>query len=128
MSNPERKTRYTLSLQVAYDDGENYMSGPVIDISETGLFIETVMPLEPGRKVRITPLVDEQAGIFEFEGEVVRANDYNLDDHFDRVPGMGVRFIEPDGEQIAQLKQLFNEVEAKNDAESKDAGDKDGDS
>lgn len=100
----ERKDRYRVSFEVVYDDGEGFMTGPVVDISESGCFIETVMPLEPGKQVRITPLVPGEVGIFEFEGEVVRKNDYDLDNHFDRIPGMGVRFTDADKDQVAKLK------------------------
>ena len=70
----ERKPRVPLKLQVIYDDGQSFMSGPVIDISETGLFIETVMPLPPGTLVRLTPLVSDAEAGLDFEGEVVRGH------------------------------------------------------
>lgn len=88
----ERSPRYSLKLQIVYDDGNAFMSGPVVDISDTGVFIETVMPLEPGTEVRLTPLLPEEAGLFEILGVVVRKHEYDLDNHFDRTPGMGVRF------------------------------------
>ena len=83
------------------------MSGPLIDISESGCFIETVMPPDPGKRVRLTPLVDSEVGIFEFEGEVVRKHDYDLDNHFDRVPGFGVRFIDADAAQLNKLRSFL---------------------
>jgi uncharacterized protein (TIGR02266 family) len=102
-----RKTRYRVDFEVVFDDGEGFMSGPLVDISETGCFIETVMPLDPGKRVRITPLVSAEAGIFELEGEVVRKNDYDLDEHWSRVPGMGVRFIDADPEQVRKLREFL---------------------
>lgn len=102
-----RTPRVTLNLQIVYDDGQSFMSGPVIDISETGVFIETVMPLDPGTVVRLMPLVREDAAVvLEFEGEVVRKADYDLDNHFDRTPGMGVRFKNLSAEQRASLAAL----------------------
>jgi Tfp pilus assembly protein PilZ len=103
----ERSPRYSLKLQIVYDDGNAFMSGAVVDISETGVFIETVMPLEPGTEVRLTPLLPEEAGLFEIIGVVVRKNDYDLDNHFDRTPGMGIRFKDVGGEAKAQLEKLF---------------------
>ena len=103
----ERKTRYAVDFEVVFDDGEGFMSGPLVDISESGCFIETVMPPEPGKRVRITPLVPGDVGIFEFEGEVVRKNDYDLDEHFDRVAGIGVRFIDADPDQVAKLREYL---------------------
>ena len=103
----ERSPRYSLKLQIVYDDGNAFMSGAVVDISETGVFIETVMPLEPGTEVRLTPLLPEEAGLFELVGVVVRKNEYDLDNHFDRTPGMGVRFNGVSVESMGQLKKLF---------------------
>lgn len=117
MASGERKTRYRVDFEVVFDDGEGFMSGPLVDISETGCFIETVMPPEPGKRVRITPLVPGEVGIFELEGEVVRKNDYDLDEHWSRVPGMGVRFIDADKEQVRKLRDYL---------ESQGHGDDDG--
>lgn len=103
----ERSPRYSLKLQIVYDDGNAFMSGAVVDISETGVFIETVMPLEPGTEVRLTPLVPEDAGLFEIRGVVVRKNEYDLDNHFDRTPGMGIHFKEIGADARAQLQSLF---------------------
>ena len=103
--NVERKKRFELKMEVVYDDGEGFMCGPCIDISESGIFIETVMPLKPSTKVRVIPLLPEDVGMVEFDGEVVRKNEYDLDHHFDRTPGMGIRFVNPDPEQIEVLSK-----------------------
>jgi uncharacterized protein (TIGR02266 family) len=107
MSTSERAERYSLRFPVAYDDGEGLMTGYVVDLSESGLFIETVMPLEAGRTVRITPLLPETAGIFELEVAVVRAFEYDPDVLMKRPPGMGVRFTSLSDEEKANLRQLF---------------------
>jgi Tfp pilus assembly protein PilZ len=109
----DRSPRYSLKLQIVYDDGNAFMSGPVVDISETGVFIETVMPLEPGVEVRLTPLLPEEAGLFEIRGVVVRKNEYDLDNHFDRTPGMGVRFTEITEDAKASLRALFEKGKRK---------------
>lgn len=107
MGNDERAIRYPLRFPVAYDDGEGFMTGHVIDVSESGLFIETVMPLKEGTRVRITPLLPEKAGLFELEAEVVRAKEYDPEVLMDLPAGMGVRFISVTDEEKANLKQLF---------------------
>jgi len=105
----ERKKRYPIHFEVAYDDGEGFMTGAVLDLSETGCFIETTMPLKTGVKVRLTPLLPEQVGIFELDGEVARSNELDFDNHWDRTPGMGVRFLNPAPEVIAELRKLFSD-------------------
>jgi uncharacterized protein (TIGR02266 family) len=111
MTTLNRKKRYNVSFEIVFDDGEGFMSGPVIDISETGCFIETVMPLDAGKRVRLTPLLPGESGIFEIEGEVVRKQDYDLDNHFDRTPGMGIRFVDLDKGHLEHLKRLLASIE-----------------
>jgi len=104
----DRKPRFSLKLQIVYDDGASFMSGPVLDMSETGVFIETVMPLEPGTAVRLMPLVkDDDSSVLELEGEVVRKADYDLDNHFDRTPGMGIRFVDMNDEQRSAIASIL---------------------
>ena len=97
----ERMPRFSLKLQIVYDDGNSFMSGPVVDMSETGVFIETVMPLAPDTRVRMMPLIDDEQSMVELEGVVARRAEYDLDNHFDRTPGMGVRFVDLNDEQRA---------------------------
>ncbi len=108
----DRKERVAAGFQVVFDDGENFMSGPVVDVSESGMYSETVMPPKAGTMVRITPLLPENAGLFEFEGEVVRANEVDLDDHFDRAPGIGVRFIDISDQDRENLRALVEKAVA----------------
>lgn len=103
----ERKPRFQLKLQIVYDDGASFMSGPVADMSESGVFIETVMPLDPGTRVRLMPLLPDEDNIFEIVGEVVRKADYDLDNHFDRTPGMGIRFVDLEADQRSALAELL---------------------
>lgn len=103
----ERKPRFMLKLQIVYDDGQSFMSGPVADMSETGVFIETVMPLEPQTRVRLMPLLPDEDGMFELDGIVVRKADYDLDNHFDRTPGMGIQFVDVTPDQTAAVGKLL---------------------
>ncbi len=107
MASVERKPRFQLKLQIVYDDGQSFMSGPVADMSESGVFIETVMPLEPNTVVRLVPLVADEDGMFELEGVVVRKAEYDLDNHFDRTPGMAVRFTDVSPDQRLAIDKLL---------------------
>ena len=108
-----RKPRVTLKLQIVYDDGQSFMSGPVLDLSESGVFIETVMPLPPGTLVRLTPLTSDTETTLDFEGEVVRKADYDLDNHFDRIPGMGIRFVNVGEEERKTISKLVGRGKGK---------------
>ena len=109
MGRSNRKERLAFRFEIVFDDSDGYMSGPVLDISETGCFIETVMPLPPGKRVILTPLLEGEAGNHELVGEVVRTNTYDADEIGDGSPGMGVRFIDPNPEFIAVLRAAFEE-------------------
>lgn len=109
----DRKPRFQLKLQIVYDDGNSFMSGPVVDMSETGVFIETVMPLSPDTRVRLMPLLDDESTVLEFEGVVARKADYDLDNHFDRTPGMGIRFVDLTDDQRVQIAELLRRGRAK---------------
>jgi len=53
-------------------------------------------------------IVELESGLFEIHGEVVRKNDYDLDNFFDRTPGMGIRFTKISDDARAQLKKMFD--------------------
>jgi uncharacterized protein (TIGR02266 family) len=109
----DRKPRFQLKLQIVYDDGNSFMSGSVVDMSETGVFIETVMPLAPDTRVRLMPLLDDEKGLLEIEGVVARRAEYDLDNHFDRTPGMGIRFVDLTEDQRTQIDQLLKSGRAR---------------
>ena len=108
MTNLPRSPRFSVRFQVVFDDGQSFMSGPVISLSESGMFIETVMPPQPGTPVRITPLLPEHAGLFELEGVVVRKEEYD-GDNIDgaKQGGFGVRFSHISSDAKKQLHTLF---------------------
>ncbi len=101
-----RAERFKVDFRVVWDDGESYFTGPVMNFSETGLFIETAMPVPAGRKVTIIPLVDGVA-LFELQGTVVREVPEDLDNAPDRTTGMGVNFIDIKPEQVAELRRMI---------------------
>lgn len=107
----ERKVRHQVSFEIVYDDGDGFMSGRVLDISQSGLFLETAMPLEAGTKVRMTPLVPEEVGLFEIEGEVMRTDEYTEERLMTHAPGMGIRFINMSDAEHAELEKLMERLE-----------------
>ena len=108
----ERKPRYTnLKFHVAYDDGEGFMTASVFNISETGVFLETAMPLAAGKRVQLTPLLSESAGLFELDGEIVRAEEAG-DELSGHPAGMAVHFVDMSEGLKTQLRALLAEAEA----------------
>lgn len=101
-----RAPRYTVgNLRVIYDTGDGFWSAPVVDMSESGLFVETTHELPPGKRVVITfdLTEDEEQLPFEIHGVVARFNEYDLDEHWDRTPGIAFRLEGLSDEHLAQL-------------------------
>jgi hypothetical protein len=106
-----RAPRFSVGgLRVIYDTGDGYWSAPVIDVSETGLFVETTHELPPGKEVVIIPDLDEGSEEhlpFEIRGVVVRNNEYDLDEHWDRTPGIAFSLANMSSEHIEQLQAFL---------------------
>jgi len=100
-----RAPRYNVSFRVVWDDGESYFTGPVTNISDSGIFVETAMPLTSGRAVTVIPLVDGVA-LFELRGKVIRQVSEDWDNAPDRTVGMGIRFDEITPQQLAELHKM----------------------
>ena len=45
--------------------------------------------------------------------DVYKRQDYDLDNHFDRTPGMGIRFKDLSGDQLEQVRKLLKRGQAK---------------
>jgi Tfp pilus assembly protein PilZ len=98
-------------MTVVYDTGEGFWSGPVVDASESGLFIETTHDLEIGTKVTLLPQVDDAEDELPFEilGNVVRVNEYDMDNHYDRTPGLAFHFVDMTEEEQTKVRRFLAE-------------------
>lgn len=84
-----RAERFSVGFRVVWDDGESYFASEVVNMSESGVFIETTMNVPLGSEVSIIPLVDG-AQLFEVRGKVVR--ELPATDDLDMQPGFGLAF------------------------------------
>jgi Tfp pilus assembly protein PilZ len=78
-------------------------------MSESGIFVETTHELPPGKRVVIIPDLaeDEEQLPFEIHGVVVRSNEYNLDEHWDRTPGIAFHLEGMSEENFAKLRAFL---------------------
>ncbi|MDP7039182.1 MAG: PilZ domain-containing protein [Myxococcota bacterium] len=92
----DRAPRYHVNgLSMIYDTGDGFWSGSVIDVSETGLFIETHHELSAETVVTLMPDVSEEEQLpFEIKAKVVRTIEYDPDNFFDRIPGLALSLVE----------------------------------
>lgn len=104
-----RAPRFSVArFNIVYDTGDGFWCGPVIDVSESGLFVETAHELPVGTRVTIVPDVEDGASLpFELHGEVVRVHQLDLDGHADRTPGLALRWLDLSAEQIAQVREFI---------------------
>jgi len=91
-----------------YDTGDGFWSGSVIDVSETGLFIETHHELPADTIVTLMPDVGEEEQLpFEIKAKVVRTIEYDPDNFFDRTPGLALSLVEMSDEQKQKVGQFL---------------------
>lgn len=102
--------RHRVRFKLVYDDGESFNAGFVHDISESGLFLETALPLPIGTVVRLMPL--EAAGeiVPELHARVMRIVEYEAATL--EPPGMGLMFIElSDAERLKVVVMIRDQLE-----------------
>ncbi len=111
-----RAERHKVGFKMVFDDGDTYSAGYVRDISRTGLFLETASPLPVGSEVRLEP-VDQNDALFEVAAKVIRVveSDEPMPDaetHMnDGQVGMGLEFMELDGEAGEGIERMVNRLE-----------------
>ncbi len=110
MASQNRAQRYKVPLRIIYDAGSGgFWTAKVADMAELGLFVETTHTLEPGTEVTIVPDEDEGDLPFEIRAEVVRVQQYDLDAHWDRTPGIAFKLLHVDDEDRERLRTYMAE-------------------
>lgn len=86
--------RVLVDLEVDYGNADNFLFAYIRDISETGIFIRTNAPEEPGTRLNLRFMPDDgNRQLLQLEGEVIWVNEFRPK-HPDNIsPGMGVRFV-----------------------------------
>src|SRR5690606_31755435 len=102
-----RAVRYQVGkMKVIYDTGESYWVGPVVNVSESGLFIETHHVLPLGSRVVLHPdLPDDEQLPFEVQAEVVRVREAELGS--DEIPGLAFQMVDMSEQDIAQFRAFL---------------------
>jgi type IV pilus assembly protein PilZ len=98
--------RVLVDLEVDYASEENYLFAYITDISETGIFVRTTSPEQPGTHLNLRFRPDGASAQIEIEGEVIWVNPYRPGAPDNLHPGMGIRFYELDDELRDRLLEL----------------------
>jgi type IV pilus assembly protein PilZ len=102
--------RVLVDLEVDYGLEDNYLFAYITDISETGIFVRTTTPEQPGTHLNLRFSPDGAGRPFELEGEVIWINPYRPGAPDNLHPGMGIRFVELDDalkQRVLELVRRF---------------------
>src|SRR5690242_14614206 len=83
--------RVLVDLEVDYASEDNYLFAYITDISETGIFVRTTSPEQPGTRLNLRFSPDNESRPIEVEGEVIWVNPYRPGAPDNLHPGMGIR-------------------------------------
>ncbi|MEO8550883.1 MAG: TIGR02266 family protein [Kofleriaceae bacterium] len=97
--------RVLVDFEVDYASEENYLFAYVTDISETGIFVRTTTPEQPGTNLNLRFRIDSGPQI-EVEGEVIWVNPFRPGSADNLHPGMGIRFVALDDDLKDRLLEL----------------------
>jgi type IV pilus assembly protein PilZ len=97
--------RVLVDLEVDYASEENYLFAYITDISETGIFVRTTTPEQPGTHLNLRFSPDD-SGPLEVEGEVIWVNPYRPGTPDNLHPGMGIRSLGLDDDTRDRLLEL----------------------
>jgi type IV pilus assembly protein PilZ len=97
--------RVLVDLEVDYALEDNYLFAYITDISETGIFVRTTTPEDPGTHLNLR-FRDGSSDQIEVEGEVIWVNPYRPGSADNLHPGMGIRFVALDDELKDRLLEL----------------------
>ena len=98
--------RVLVDLEVDYAGEDNYLFAYITDISETGIFVRTTTPEQPGTHLNLRFAPDGSGPPIELEGEVIWVNPYRPGAPDNLHPGMGIRFVALDEELRDRLLEL----------------------
>jgi uncharacterized protein (TIGR02266 family) len=98
--------RVLVDLEVDYASEENYLFAYITDISETGIFVRTTTPEQPGTHLNLRFRPDDEGPQIEVEGEVIWVNPFRPGVADNLHPGMGIRFVALDDELRDRLLEL----------------------
>jgi type IV pilus assembly protein PilZ len=98
--------RVLVDLEVDYGLEDNYLFAYITDISETGIFVRTTTPEQPGTRLNLRFSPDNATRPIEVEGEVIWVNPYRPGTPDNLHPGMGIRFVDLENDVRDRLLEL----------------------
>ena len=100
---------------MVFDDGDSYNAASVVDISETGLFLQSARAVPLGAVVRLEPTGVVDDALFDLEAMVVRCAPLDQDGKYETYHGLlgiGAEFINLTDEARASIRKMIRVLEA----------------
>jgi hypothetical protein len=103
---PRADLRFSTHLQTTFGDGAVEVLGEVVNLSSSGMLIETETSFEPGEQIVVTINLGGQWGSVTAKAEVVRQA------HAERggIDGVGIRFISFAADGEAKIEAVLDEA------------------
>jgi len=105
-----RSNRHYIRLQMSFDDGEDFHVARVVDISESGVYLQTaeVQPIDT--TLTLSPVGVKNFEDLELRAVVVRSNQYETHGFGKEPAGMGLRFLPMKDKVRKQLIFLIRQL------------------
>lgn len=97
------RTPLSLLVQYRFNSFEDFLAEYSVNISPGGMFIKTDKPLDEGAMVYLQFSLKDGSRLIEGMGRVVRVNPAGVKD---RIPGMGVEFVNFDEESMTLINEI----------------------
>lgn len=103
---PRANLRFSTRLQTSLGDGAVEVLGEIVNLSSSGMLVETETLFEPGEQLVVTINLGGEQGSVSAKAEVVRQA------HSDRggVDGIGVRFLSFAGDGKQKIEAVLDEA------------------
>ncbi len=101
---PRAAVRFAIRLYTTLDDGVEVAAGATENLSLSGMLVQTPVDITPGQKVAYELVYDEEEEAVRGDAEIVRRAVH------ERVEGLGVRFLEFEGEGKQRLDEVLSEI------------------
>lgn len=100
--------RHPLRFKLVYDDGGSYEVAHVVDVSDTGLCLESAFPMAQGAIIRFEPVDTAEDALFEVRARVTRCE--ALDDGSD-LHAVAVEYIDLGERGTQAVDKMIEQLE-----------------
>jgi Tfp pilus assembly protein PilZ len=103
---PRADLRFKTRLKTSVGDGAVEVLGEIVNLSSSGMLVETELSFEPGEQVVVTINLSGQQGSVSAKAEVVR----QADNDRGGTKGIGVRFLSFAGDGKEKIEAVLHEA------------------